>query len=190
MPNTWQMYCLRHGSIANGDQSERQDNCSALERALRCRRLTSTIETFFWQRLFFLREYWCLHHIPKQMNKFLTSTWKFGTGMLSCKQKRYYFLLLLYQPFFVDMIMSQFEIFKLRWEICSSVWGYDEDISTLWQKTTFKETNENSTAEEQRLKGEADALKAKPFFFKPGVKFTFLAIFALIDQGSFIKFLC
>ena len=97
------MYCLRHGTITNGDQSERQDSCSALERALRRRRLTTTIETFFWQ------------------------------------------------------------------------------------KTTFKETNENSAAEEKRLKGEADALKAKPFFFKPGVKFTFLAIFALIDQGSFYK---
>ena len=33
--------------------------------------------------------------------------------------------------FFVYMIIYQFQRFKLRSEICLSVWGYDEDINTL-----------------------------------------------------------
>jgi hypothetical protein len=52
-----------------------------------------------------------------------------------------------------------------------------------------KETTANSVAEIKRLKTEVDALEAKPFEFKTGVKFTFKFIFALIDQGSFIIYL-
>ena len=34
--------------------------------------------------------------------------------------------------------ITKFQIFRLRAEKCSSVWSYDKNISTLWQKLTFK----------------------------------------------------
>ena len=52
-------------------------------------------------------------------------------------------------PQFLSNIQSpEFKFISFREEKCLSVWSYDKNISTFWQKRTFKAFGEESSIDE------------------------------------------